>query len=569
MRVRYSGWRSSQRMGVQTAWSLSDGGQVEQFYHAALERERDQRGAYLKESCGVDEMLRHEVEELLAFEEQAGSFIETPALEISARQESMKVDPPLRPVGQFRLAAGDRLGPYAIIKRLGTGGMGEIYCARDSRLGRTVALKILGDRMMDQAGIRSRLDREAQAISSLNHPHICTLHDIGQEGEIDYLVMEYLEGQTLAERLREGPLPLGELLRIAIEVAEALNYAHHKGVIHMHLKPDNIMLTARGAKLLDFGLARWQQEAGEFTSVVPLDAASSLTIKGVVLGTPQYMAPEQIQRREVDGRADIFALGAVMFEMASQRKAFERQTPGEVIRSILSETPPDLSSLVTEAPAGLGQVVRRCLAKTPAERWQSAGELVRELTRIEGGSGPRKTVRLGGKLRVCVAATAALVTVAASVGDRATAVTIQFRHDVRPETLYSIPRPPAGDPNALTEQTRVIAGANGALYVINRFGGVFGQGVVMELTPPTASGGSWTGAVLYTFNGENGSEPAGSVVIGEGGALYGVTHAGGAWDHGTVFELARPVAQGGRGGKLSCTTSHPKRATERAPAVAS
>jgi serine/threonine protein kinase len=309
--------------------------QIERLYNAVLERPVDQHGAFLMETCGADEALRRELEALLEYEHQAGSFIEIPAIEIAARRASLSLNRAHHEEAQFRLAAGERLGPYEILKPLGAGGMGEVYCARDVRLGRTVALKILSARMMQHAGIRSRLEREAQAISSLNHLHICTLHNIGRYNEIDYLVMELLEGQTLAERLKEGALAGPELLRIAIEVAEALDYAHRNGVIHRDIKPENIMLTDQGVKLVDFGLARWQYETDEFVSVLPLDTVSSLTVTGVVLGTPRYMAPEQIQSGKIDARTDIFALGAVILEMASGRKAFEGKTSDEVIRAIL------------------------------------------------------------------------------------------------------------------------------------------------------------------------------------------------------------------------------------------
>src|SRR4029077_7591198 len=217
---------------------------------------------------------------------------------------------------------GTRLGPYEILSAIGAGGMGEVYRARDTRLDRIVAVKILPDHLADRAELRERFEREARTIASLNHPHICTLFDIGQQDGIDFLVMEYLEGETLAERLKKGPLPLGQVLPYAIEIADALDKAHRKGITHRDLKPGNIMLTKSGTKLLDFGLAKLRQDAAPATPLSQLPTASDpLTQQRIIVGTLQYMAPEQLEGGEVDPRTDIFAFGAVVYETATGKRA--------------------------------------------------------------------------------------------------------------------------------------------------------------------------------------------------------------------------------------------------------
>ena len=267
--------------------------------------------------------------------------------------------------------------------------MGEVYRARDTRLDRIVAIKVLPTHLADRSELRERFDREAKTIASLNHPHICTLHDTGHQDGIDFLVMEYLEGETLAQRLMKGPLPIQQVLQYAIEIADALDKAHRKGVTHRDLKPGNIMLTKTGTKLLDFGLAKLKQEASPANvslSDLPT-AADPLTAQGTILGTLQYMAPEQLEGKEVDARTDIFAFGAVVYEMATGKKAFEGKTQASVIGAILKDDPPPMSSLQPMTPPALDRVVKRCLAKEPDERCQSAKDLTDELKWIgEGGS---------------------------------------------------------------------------------------------------------------------------------------------------------------------------------------
>src|SRR6202049_2097217 len=234
------------------------------------------------------------------------------------------------------LASGARLGPYEILSALGAGGMGEVYKARDTRLDRTVAIKILPDALAADPQFRDRFDREARAISSLDHPHICALYDVGEQNGTSYLVMQYLEGETLAERLKTGPLPLDQALKIAIEIAGALDKAHRAGITHRDLKPGNIMLTKGGAKLLDFGLAKTGTPlvAGAGLSMLPT-TPPGLTAQGTILGTFQYMAPEQLEGTNADARTDIFAFGAVVYEMATGKKSFEGKTNASLIGAIM------------------------------------------------------------------------------------------------------------------------------------------------------------------------------------------------------------------------------------------
>jgi serine/threonine protein kinase/dipeptidyl aminopeptidase/acylaminoacyl peptidase len=283
---------------------------------------------------------------------------------------------------------GRRLGPYEILSAIGAGGMGEVYRARDTRLDRIVAIKVLPAHLADRSELRERFDREAKTIASLNHPHICTLYDTSRQDDIDFLVMEYLEGETLAQRLVKGALPLEQVLQYAIEIADALDKAHRKGITHRDLKPGNIMLTKSGTKLLDFGLAKLKQEAVPAIPDSQLPTMkSAITDQGTILGTLQYMAPEQVEAKEVDARTDIFAFGAVVYEMATGRKAFEGKTSASVMAAILKDEPPVMSSLQPMTPPMLDRVVKRCLAKEPEKRWQTASDLCEELKWIaEGGS---------------------------------------------------------------------------------------------------------------------------------------------------------------------------------------
>jgi WD40 repeat protein len=267
--------------------------------------------------------------------------------------------------------------------------MGEVYKARDTRLERTVAVKVLPQHLSSSPEVRQRFEREAKTISQLSHPHICALHDVGREGETDYLVMEYLEGETLTERLGRGPLPQEQTLRFGMEIADALDKAHRQGIVHRDLKPGNVMLTKSGVKLLDFGLAKAIAPVASgsgLTALPTMAGAPNLTQEGTILGTFQYMAPEQLEGKESDARTDIFALGAVLYEMATGRKAFSGTSQASLISSIMKEEPAPISQVQPMTPPGLDRVVKTCLAKDPEDRWQSAHDIASELKWIAEGS---------------------------------------------------------------------------------------------------------------------------------------------------------------------------------------
>jgi serine/threonine protein kinase/Tol biopolymer transport system component len=291
---------------------------------------------------------------------------------------------------QMPLTPGTRLGPYEIVAPIGAGGMGEVYRAKDTRLGREVAVKVLPARFSADLEMRGRFEQEARAISQISHPNICAIFDVGSHGGTGYLVMELLEGESLADRLAKGPLPLSQALRVGRDVCAALAAAHRKGIVHRDLKPANVMLTSSGVKLLDFGLAKLRErvEAGEMSQQLTSD--SPLTGAGAVLGTLGYMAPEQLEGKQADSRTDLFALGAVLFEMVTGKRPFSGDTSTAVITAILTSEPPAVSTLRALSPPSFDRVVRTCLAKDPDERWQSAADLGRELAWIESeGSGAR------------------------------------------------------------------------------------------------------------------------------------------------------------------------------------
>jgi Tol biopolymer transport system component len=290
------------------------------------------------------------------------------------------------------LSAGARLGPYEIIGPIGAGGMGEVYKAKDTRLDRIVAVKILPEALAADPHFRDRFDREARAISQLDHPNICALYDVGNEHGTAYLVMQYLEGETLANRLTKGALPLEQALTRAIEIASALDKAHRAGIVHRDLKPGNVMLTKSGAKLLDFGLAKASKPvvASAALSMLPT-TPPNLTLQGTILGTFQYMAPEQLEGKETDSRTDIFAFGAVVYEMVTGTKAFEGKSQASLISAIMSSDPPPIAASQPLTPAELDHVVRMCLAKDAEARWQSASDLKHELQWVAEGAGAAGT----------------------------------------------------------------------------------------------------------------------------------------------------------------------------------
>jgi serine/threonine protein kinase len=288
------------------------------------------------------------------------------------------------------ISSGTRLGPYEIVSAIGAGGMGEVYRAKDTRLDRTVAIKVLPSHLSSDPDLRQRFEREARAVSSLNHPHICTLHDVGHQEGIDYLVMEFLEGETVGDRLRKSSLSSELVLRYGIEIADALDKAHKQGIVHRDLKPGNIMLTKSGAKLLDFGLARFQppvaQSVMSGVSALATEANKNLTAEGAIVGTFQYMAPEQLEGKDTDSRTDIFAFGTVLYEMITGQKAFVGKSQASLIAAILERDPPPISSIQPMTPPALDRVVKTCLAKDPDDRWQSAHDLMSEMKWIREGS---------------------------------------------------------------------------------------------------------------------------------------------------------------------------------------
>jgi Tol biopolymer transport system component len=310
------------------------------------------------------------------------------------------------------VAAGSRLGPYEVVVRLGAGGMGEVWRGRDTRLDRSVAIKILPAEFAENAQFKIRFEREAKTISQLNHPHICTLYDVGD----GYLVMELLEGESLAEKLTKGPLPLEQVLRYGVQIAEALDKAHRAGIVHRDLKPGNVMLTKSGAKLLDFGLAK---ERPQIFDVNGPTHHKALTEEGAIIGTLQYMSPEQLDGKNADARTDIFALGAVLYEMITGRRAFEGKTKTSLIAAIVDRDPPPISALQPLAPAPLDRLVRTCLAKDPDERWQTAHDVVLELRGISETAPAVGQPRVSGRVHALWLAACVLVAAIAGVATRA------------------------------------------------------------------------------------------------------------------------------------------------------
>ena len=360
--------------------------QVAAIYEQAVDRDASERDAFLSTACAGDEELRHDVEALL-HQEAVPAILDRPVWATAAPLFS---GPDLRPAAA--------LGPYRIDDLIGAGGMGEVFRATDTRLNRQVAIKILPGAVAVDEQMRARFAREARAVASLSHPHICTLHDVGRQDEVDFLVMEYLQGETLASRLKNGHLTLDEALSRAIEVASALDHAHQHGIVHRDLKPGNIMLTPGGAKLLDFGLAKFRPSAAGGTSEADVTRAETIlgapaharteaddgqvTRGGTILGTLRYMAPEQIEGGEADARSDLFSFGALLHETLTGRRAFDGESASAVRAAIVEHEPPRVSSLQPSVPPAVDEIVRRCLAKNPDERWQTASDVLRELRRV-------------------------------------------------------------------------------------------------------------------------------------------------------------------------------------------
>lgn len=346
------------------------------------------------------------------------------------------------------LAPGTRLGPYEITDAIGEGGMGQVYRAHDTRLDRTVAIKVLPSHVADDVNVKQRFEREARTLAALSHPHICPVFDVGPQDGVHFLVMEYLEGETLAARLVRQPLALDQVLGLGIQIADALDKAHRQGIVHRDVKPGNIMLTRSGAKLLDFGLAKQQPSESAVAGLSVANTVSSpLTGQGTILGTLHYMAPEQVEGHEADARSDLFAFGAVLYEMVTAKKAFEGKSAASVMAAILEREPPAASALQPLTPRALDHVVSQCLAKDPDERWQSAGDVMRELrwiaqSRPQVSESAATTAGPLPKERLAWAAALLLATLAAGV----LAVSAFRAGPVAPETHLEITTPPTSDP---------------------------------------------------------------------------------------------------------------------------
>jgi serine/threonine protein kinase/Tol biopolymer transport system component len=347
---------------------------VERLYHAALGRESDQRAAFLADACKDDPALRREVESLLVYRTKASGFMETPAHSLLEARPAP---------GQF---VGRVFGVYEITALIATGGMGEIYRGIDTRLHRTVAIKTLPAHLSHDPAWRERFNREAQSVSRLNHPHICTLYDVGIEDEVQYLVMEHIEGETLEARLVRGPLPLATSLQYSMQIAEALDEAHRGGVVHRDVKPSNVMLTKSGVKVLDFGVAT--QIGGGVLGGNLAASVPTLTATGTIVGTPQYMAPEQIEGRPLDARTDLFSFGVLAYEMLTGVRAFRADGPARLISAILKDDPQPIAELAPEVPSLLARTISRCLAKAPEDRWQTANDLLFHLRTISPTPAP-------------------------------------------------------------------------------------------------------------------------------------------------------------------------------------
>jgi serine/threonine-protein kinase len=361
--------------------------QVVRIYELSVEHDPSTRDTFVSELCAGDESLFREVLSLL-HQDEASVVLDRPLWATAA--PLFRGDSDLRP--------GTVLGPYRIERLLGAGGMGEVFSATDTRLNRRVAIKVLLGGVAPDPQVRARFAREAETVAALTHPHICTLYDVGRHDQVDFLVMEHLEGTTLAARLGEGQLPVDQALAYAKEIAGALDYAHRQGIVHRDLKPANIMLTAGGTKLLDFGLAKFQTAAtraavdADATRVSQTTASSAaaevesveiqhahLTRDGAILGTVRYMAPEQLTGHDADARSDLFSFGGVLYEMFTGRPAFEGGTVGDIRAAILQRDPPRVSSIQPLAPEAIDEIVHRCLSKDPKTRWQTAGEVLHEL----------------------------------------------------------------------------------------------------------------------------------------------------------------------------------------------
>ncbi|HEX8151194.1 MAG TPA: protein kinase [Pyrinomonadaceae bacterium] len=345
------------------------------IFYSALEREAADRPAYLDGAVGDDAALRAEVERLIAAHEREGSFLDAPAYEVAAH---MLADEPAASL------VGRLISHYRVVELLGSGGMGDVYLARDERLGRRVALKLLPEYLTGDASRVRRFRQEARAASALNHPNILTVYEIDQTGGRYFIATEYVEGVTLRRRLKDGPLPPGEALDIAAQLAAALSKAHQAGIVHRDVKPENVMVNGEGhVKLLDFGLAKYNPGSGPADADAPTSDVAH-TAPGMLMGTTAYMSPEQARGLAVDARTDIWSLGVVLYEMTTGRQPFAGQTASDVLVAVLDREPDFLDARLVAAPAELGRVLRKVLQKEPERRHQTVKDLALDLENLRG-----------------------------------------------------------------------------------------------------------------------------------------------------------------------------------------
>ncbi|MDE3178341.1 MAG: serine/threonine-protein kinase [Acidobacteriota bacterium] len=358
---------------------------IEQLYHEALESEPGDRVRFLEQACEGDETLSREVEKLLAHDGRAENFLAKPALEVAAQAWAEDISTAGSAPEPERLV-GQTVSHYHVMEKLGGGGMGVVYKAEDLRLHRFVALKFLPDALARDPHATARFQREARAASALNHPNICTIHDIGEQDGRTFIVMEYLDGATLKKRIDKRPLQTEPLLELAIEVADGLDAAHAQGIIHRDIKPANIFVTRRGhAKILDFGLAQL---------AAPEAPAEDLTGTGMMLGTPSYMSPEQAEGKCTDARTDIFSFGSVLYEMITGQRAFASDSKASILSAVLRDQPKPAAEILPGVPRELARIVARCLRKDPGRRYQHAGDLKIDLQQVkeELASGDSETI---------------------------------------------------------------------------------------------------------------------------------------------------------------------------------
>jgi serine/threonine protein kinase len=352
--------------------------QIEKICQSALELDESRRKTFLEQACAGDEALRREVESLLKFDSRGDRFMEEQALEVAAKMVVQEKPESL---------IGQQLGSYQILALLGAGGMGVVYKARDTRLNRTVAIKVLPSNKVSEPERKRRFIQEARAASALNHPNIVTLHDVGSQSGIDFIVMEYVAGKTLDQRIPRKGMPLKQALSIAIQMADALAAAHRAGLVHRDLKPGNVMVTKDGqVKVLDFGLAKLAERStpsGVDSAETLQSGTRSLTEEGMILGTVAYMSPEQAEGKKLDARSDIFSFGAVLYEMVTGQRAFTRESNLAILTAILREEPKSVSQIVTGLPREFERILNRCLRKERERRWQTMADVKTSLQELK------------------------------------------------------------------------------------------------------------------------------------------------------------------------------------------